>query len=71
MPLSSACPQIYYACAPVSSNCKFENVAKVIHQHNRVQFVNKYFELKNSWGYRPHSNYLLHVFSSKSGHDNM
>ena len=22
------------------------NVAKVIHQHNRVQFANKYFELK-------------------------
>ena len=36
--------------------------------------INNYFEyleLKNLWGCPPNSNYVLAVFSHKSGHDNM
>ena len=34
--------------------------------------INKYLELKNSWGCPPpNSNYVLAVFIRKSGYDNM
>jgi len=39
--------------------------------HTGTTSLNKYFELKNLWGCRPNSNYVLAVVIRKSGPDNM